>query len=114
MEKCSTGITDEDENLFQAQGNGDKPAALSKKQKAEALSKRLQVRCYPKGNIETLENDVGMQAYLDAQKVLENANKWTGEDDQKTVMGNVSVPEASRCLSASFPFLMLVIDCRFA
>ncbi|RSM11815.1 hypothetical protein CDV31_006583 [Fusarium ambrosium] len=58
MNKCYDGITEEYEKIFKAQGNGNgpnKPPALSKKQKAQALSKHFHARFSPKGNIETQE-----------------------------------------------------------
>ncbi|KAL6366119.1 hypothetical protein LRP88_00215 [Fusarium phalaenopsidis] len=87
IDKCYDGIAEEYEKIFNAKENGNgpnKPTTLSKKQKAQALSKRFHSRFSPKGNIETHENAVGMQVYLDAQKILDTVNKRTGEDSQKT------------------------------
>ncbi|UPK95893.1 hypothetical protein LCI18_006828 [Fusarium solani-melongenae] len=101
MNKCCDGIAKEYDKIFNAKENGhapNKPTTLSKKQKAQALSKRFHARFSPKGNIEPHENAVGMQVYLDAQKILDTVNKRTGEDSQKTVMGNVSAPEIADSL----------------
>ncbi|RSL88937.1 hypothetical protein CEP51_001508 [Fusarium floridanum] len=85
MNKCYDGITEEYEKIFKAQGNGNgpnKPPALSKKQKAQALSKHFHARFSPKGNIETQENAVGMQVYLEARKIVDaiaNSLNWYKE-----------------------------------
>ncbi|RSM03327.1 hypothetical protein CEP52_007428 [Fusarium oligoseptatum] len=71
--------------IFKAQGNGNgsnKPPALSKKQKAQALSKHFHARFSPKGNIETQENAVGMQVYLEAREIVDaiaNSLNWYKE-----------------------------------
>ncbi|KAL2673645.1 hypothetical protein Neosp_012088 [[Neocosmospora] mangrovei] len=95
MNNCFNGIAEEYDKIIKAHGNGDTLPVLTNKQKAEVLSRRFHARFSPKGTIEPHENAVGMTVHLEAQKILDAVNKRTGEDNQKTVMGNVSAPEAN-------------------